>query len=520
MRLKPEHHQWIYIAGLLLVAVGLPLSKAAMSIGQMVLLGNWLWEGNLRTKWTRFKGIPAAWIFTSIFLLHVVGLLWTSDFDYALKDLRVKLPFLILPLVMATSNGLSPRQYRWLEASFIGAVLAGTLVSTGVWLGIIEREITDIRDISRFISHIRFSLLIAVAVFLLLRHFWSKRTASWLRMIALALAGWLVAFLFILQSFTGLAALLITGYLLLLATVFRNGNRVLRATAALVLIGLPLALGVYVVKEVRAFLPLNEPPWESLEAHSPRGEGYLHAPDRPSVESGRYVFRYVAHEELKQAWEARSSIPIDSLDQKGNHMVTTLLRFLTSKGLRKDLDGVAVLTDDEIHAIESGVANERFLHGNAFGNRIYKVIWQAYYYSIGHNPEGNSVTQRLEFWKTGWHIACSNWLIGVGTGDVETAFEQAYQTLDSPLREAYRHRAHNQYLTMLLTFGTLGFAWFVLALFLPALLEGRLFDFRFFAFFTIALASMLHEDTIETQAGVTFLVFLYGLFLFVRPRKM
>ena len=141
-------------------------------------------------------------------------------------------------------------------------------------------------------------------------------------------------------------------------------------------------------------------------------EGYLHAPDRPSVESGRYVFRYVAHEELKSAWEARSSISIDSLDRKGNHMKTTVLRYMTSRGLRKDLDGVAQLSDEEIRHMENGVANIRFVEGNAFSNRIYKVIWQWYYYSIGHNPEGNSVTQRMEFWKTGWWIAQHNCLLG------------------------------------------------------------------------------------------------------------
>ena len=170
MLLKPDHHRRIYFAGLLLLAVGLPLSRVLMSMGQLVLVANWLLEGDLKGKWQRFVSIPAAWIFASIFGLHVLGLLWTSDFDYAFNDLRVKLPLLALPVIMATSGPLSQRLYRWLEWLFIAAVLLGSFISTAVWMGWTKHQITDVRDISLFISHIRFSLLIAVVVLMLLRH--------------------------------------------------------------------------------------------------------------------------------------------------------------------------------------------------------------------------------------------------------------------------------------------------------------------------------------------------------------
>ena len=517
MRLKPQHHKILYLTGLLLIAVGLPLSRALMSIGMMWVAGSWLLSGDFKAKWTRLKGIPAVWIFVSIYVLHLLGLAWTNDFDYALKDLRIKLPMLFFPLVVASNGNLPRLHWRILEGVFIAALFVGTCISTAVWLGWTWHTINDIRDISLFISHIRFGLLIAVAVFLLLRHLLVRQGAPGQKLGALLLVLWFLCFLVILQAFTALLALLVTGYLFMLRAAWRQSKPRVKWSLGLVLLLVPLVFGSYMMHEVRSFLPLNEPPWENLEAHSPRGEGYLHAPDRPSVESGRYVFRYVAHEELKTAWEARSSISIDSLDLKGNHMKTTVLRYMTSRGLRKDLDGVAQLRDDEIKAIESGVANERFLHGNGFSNRIYKVIWQWYYYSIGHNPEGNSVTQRMEFWKTGWWIACNHWVMGVGTGDVPSAFEEAYQATDTELKERYRYRAHNQYLTILLTFGVPGFLWFLLALWLPPVLEGRMGDFSFLAFFTIATVSMINEDTIETQAGVTFVVFLYCMLLWARP---
>ena len=45
---------------------------------------------------------------------------------------------------------------------FIGAVLAGSIISTYVLL---QHEFTDIRNISIFISPIRFSLNICIAIF-------------------------------------------------------------------------------------------------------------------------------------------------------------------------------------------------------------------------------------------------------------------------------------------------------------------------------------------------------------------
>ena len=86
MRLKPQHHKILYLTGLLLIAVGLPLSRALMSIGMMWVAGSWLLSGDFKAKWTRLKGIPAVWIFVSIYVLHLLGLAWTNDFDYALKD--------------------------------------------------------------------------------------------------------------------------------------------------------------------------------------------------------------------------------------------------------------------------------------------------------------------------------------------------------------------------------------------------------------------------------------------------
>ena len=62
-------------------------------------------------------------------------------------------------------------------------------------------------------------------------------------------------------------------------------------------------------------------------------------------------------------------------------------------------------------------------------------------------------------------------------------------------------------------FGIIGMFWFLGALFYPIIAEKKILDFFYLTFFTIAFLSMLTEDTLESQAGVTFFAFFNSLFL-------
>ena len=97
--------------------------------------------------------------------MHLVGMLWTSDFANGIKDLRIKLPLLLLPIIIAGTEKLTEKQFRWIMGAFVFAVFAGTISAISVLTGIIHREIYDIRDIFIYkISHIRFALFTCVAI--------------------------------------------------------------------------------------------------------------------------------------------------------------------------------------------------------------------------------------------------------------------------------------------------------------------------------------------------------------------
>ena len=84
--------------------------------------------------------------------------------------------------------------------------------------------------------------------------------------------------------------------------------------------------------------------------------------------------------------------------------------------------------------------------------RINELIFEFDAYINGANPSGNSLTQRFVYWKNGWEIAMSNLAFGVGTGDTKQEFNNLYMLKNSQLNKENWKRAHNQFLTFLLTY--------------------------------------------------------------------
>ena len=528
MKLKNYiNHSSIYFFGLVLMAVGLPLSNFLMSIAQFVLAGNWIWEGNFRQKFRQFWQNKSAVILSSFFLLHILGLAYTTDFNYALNDIRIKLPLLILPFIISSSAPLKGKMFEWLMLFFIIAVLAGTIVSTSELLGLNNyireflgqpiRQIVDARYISLFISHIRFSLSICMAIFTLAYFAWSQRLLL-NKLLCILSAIWLIVFLSILESITGLTILLITGTTLLGYFAFKQKKLIYKITFLVITAAIPIMCFAYLKQTVDNFRKVNPIDLEALEGHTGKGNKYFHDINNPQTENGNYVWLYVCDKELSKEWNKRSHLKFDGQDQKGQLVKYTLLRFLTSKGLRKDAKGVLALSDDEIRSVEKGTANVNYQDISSLTARIHKIIWEFDDYLKGGDAGGHSVTQRLEFWKTAMGIIKENPIIGVGTGDVKSAFLSQYDKMNSPLEKKFRLRAHNQYLTFAVTFGIMGFMWFLFSLFYPLrqLVEAKMFDYFYIAFFVIALLSMFSEDTLETQAGVSFFAFFNCLLLFGR----
>lgn len=536
-----------YLAGFLFLIGCLPHSKYGLSLAQFVISGAFVLEGldlkkisawfssgrnsflkylflipyllyltgeNILRKFGQFIRNKPALIFGSLLLLHVAGLIFTTDFDYALKDLRTKVPLLLLPVIITTSGAFTRKQFYWIMMFFIGSLLGRTFINT--WY-LVFHQYVDIRDISKPISHIILGLEISFAFFII--GFLVTRTKEipyFFRIILSLVFLWFVVFLIITHSLTGIIVTIITFFILGVIDIFLSKSTWMKAGIVVILLLMAVGSFLYlnhVYKEYHYVKPVD---LSHLDPYTSHGNKYFHKPDSKMMENGYYMYIYIQWDEMKEAWNRRSHISYDSLDKKNQRIVNTLVRFLTSKGLRKDQDGVNALTDWEIHAIEDGTANVVFMKRFSIKGLVYELIWGYENWKKTGDPTGSSLMQRLEFWKASVGLIRDNWLTGVGTGDMNEAFREQYIKMNSRLAPDQRWRSHNQFLSIFVAFGLLGFCWFLVTIFYPPLKTGGFRDYFFLVFFIIIMLSMIPEDTIESQIGVTLFAFFYTFLLFGR----
>jgi hypothetical protein len=527
----------------------LSYSKVGVSIGEMMLAGGWIVErfnvvklfAILSTRTSREKillflpvsvflmieGIVGgfkqfirnkpAMVFSSIFLLHILGLIVTTDFDYAFKDLRTKLPLLLLPLFLATSETIGKRAFYDLMLFFILSVLVRSGFNT--WL-IETNRFIDIRDVSHNISHVVFSLLLTLCIYSL-AYFSLKKNIFrlWQRLIFFFGLCWFAFYILRSQSFTGFSITLITFMIVLPAMILKTRNRWLKAGMLVVVLLITGSVFFSLKSFITDYYKVNPVDFTKLEKMTSRGNPYIHNPYSSQTENGNYLWIYIQWDELRSTWNNRSKIPFDSLNRKNEPIAYTVVRYLSSKGMRKDADAVEKLQPIEIDAIEKGVANYVFIKEYSIRGRIYEFLWGFDNYRETGNPTGSTVMQRLEFWKASVGIIKDYWLTGVGTGDMNIAFSYQYEKMKTRLSPDQRWRSHNQFLSIFIGFGIFGLLWFLVALFYPLFMLKRQKDFFPVVFLIIVTLSMLTEDTIESQTGVTLVAFFYSFFLFARKGK-
>jgi hypothetical protein len=507
-------HRYVYLFGLALIIASLPLSKYTQTIGLLILFLNWIAEGNYKFRLKKFMASRVALVICSLYVMHLLGLLYTSDFNYAFTDLRTKIPLLALPLIIASSEELTPKMFRSLLLIFVFATLASTLISTYVF---VTTEISDIRDICIFTSHIRLSLMISLSFFISLFFAFSENKFSGVQKIMLVLLSvWFIVFFFILESMTGLTITAVVAFIMLMRMAFRSKKVLVKISAIVILIAIPLTFVLYVrdVYKDIVVAPLDND--ITLDKYTAKGNPYFHNTNDVELENGHYVWRYICESEMQESWNRRSTYNYYGKDKKGQELKSTLRRFLTSKGYRKDAEGVDKLTHEEVAAIENGISIVQCMGRQTIRNRIFETIWEYENYKMIQNPNEKSLMQRLEYWKASLGIIREHFLFGVGTGDMNIAFAEQYEKTNSQLEKQWRLRSHDQFLSIATGFGIIGLAWFLFGLFYPFSLKYIRRDFIYFAFFLILVLSMLTEDTIESQEGLYFYAIFAALLLLGR----
>ncbi len=488
-------HRYIYLVLLALLGGSMVTSVWLSNLVWVLMGANWLLEGRWREKWQTARESRLLHVYTALYLLLLVGMAWTSNLGHGLAVLQVKMPLFFVPLIVLTTRpveGAARRTILWFYAtvvlvvSVIGAVRLATIPHL------------PYRDAVPYISHIRFALNCCMVIFLACSEM--RHAGKWLRVALAVVIAWLMLFVVLIHSYTAIAVLLTVSLAVALLRLRRWQPIALWVVAV-------AALAAVVGHEVKSYYTLSPLATSPLPTLTAGGRPYEHACDG-MVENGNYINNHICREELRNEWSRRSTLPYDSLTGDGYSVEPTLVRYLNALGRTKDSVGVWSLSEEQLHAVERGVANPVYESRNPLKKMVYVTLLEREFSRHTHAVEGFSMLQRFELWGAAVEVVRRNPWFGVGTGDVDDALHAQLALQHSAISDTTKS-THNQYLSLLTAFGAVGFA-LLLVLLLRAAPRLRRQPTLLLAWALVILVSCLTEDTFDTLAGILFSTWFLG----------
>lgn len=222
-------HSTIFFYLLILIVTTLPFFISINSIAIILLLINWLIEGNWKKKIEMFISNKYAIVCMVFYLFHVIGLFYSSNSVVGFFELEKKLTLLIFPVVFATSTTLDRKKifivlYCFVFACFVAVVLC---LSNAIYFSLRG-------DNSYFFYHqlgsllhfhaVYFSVYLGFSICILiyfLQEKWERK--SWtLKIMLVFLIILFLSFLFLLSSKTVIVSVLFITVLYLLIIMYRK----------------------------------------------------------------------------------------------------------------------------------------------------------------------------------------------------------------------------------------------------------------------------------------------------------
>lgn len=225
--------------------VALLTSKFLLTIGMLALVALGLVRKDLKTVWQNFISNKTLVALTAIFFIVLISGLYSENIVYLSERLRIKLPFLLLPIAIAGLPKFTDRQYFSLLYLLVGLVViscVGVGVNYAMNFEAINYNIGRSGSIPTPISHIRFSLLVALAffasIYLYYNNFYLKFSSE--KYLQLACALFLLIFIHMLSVRSGILALYLAGFALIVRYIFLTKRYLIGGIMALAIVALPI----------------------------------------------------------------------------------------------------------------------------------------------------------------------------------------------------------------------------------------------------------------------------------------
>ncbi len=322
-----------------ILIVALLTSKFLLTIGMAALVALGLIRKDLRTVWQNFISDKTLLALTAIFFIVLISGLYSENVAYLSERLRIKLPFLLLPIAIAGLPKFTDKQYfslLYLLVTLIVISCVGVGANYVMNFEEINYSIGRSGSIPTPINHIRFSLLVALAffasVYLYGKNFYLKFPSE--KYLLLGCALFLLVFIHILSVRSGILALYLAGFALIVRYIFLTKRYLIGGMMGLAIIALPILAfqfspgfkaQVYLMRHnyVEFFIKKNVGEYSDTQRLASYQMAFEAAKSSPFIGVGTG--------DVKDATEAAYSTHYPTLDPKLPH--NQFLFFYTATGL-------------------------------------------------------------------------------------------------------------------------------------------------------------------------------------------
>ena len=330
------------------------------------------------------------------------------------------------------------------------------------------------------------------------------------------LAAYFILMMYVLGLASGIVNFFILSFIAVCVIVYKQ-RAVIKVISFLLLAVATGFFANYICEISSSQLKVNDTQNNAQARKSLSGRPYTHFDGKGQRENGNYVLINIQLDELKKEWELQ--FPKDSFSFHPHphnlNRYEVLIRYLASNGLYKDSVGIAKLSAVDKINIQKDVCNYRYSGWSFMHKRIYELVCEYDDFMNNRGVNGNSLTMRFYFWDAALQVIRQNQIFGVGTGDVQWELNKIYVKSHSPLEKEWYKRPHNQFLTIIVALGIPGLMIFLMSLFYPMIVLRKYLHLLYWPFFVLTFVSFFLEDTLETQAGVTFYAVFNTLFVSV-----
>lgn len=505
---KPVHY-YIQLVAMMGIAAGLPFSKIPLSIGTMLLGLNVILFWDWATIWNRWKSNKWLWLLFTYFVFELLSLFWSENKFEAWNMIRRELTLYAIPLALVAIPLTSFKHFKWVALSFLVAVFLTSFINVGTyfhWWG--SKIYDDIRSLSLFVSHLRYAMMIVLAIVFCAAWWIRKFPYRW---IAFVLAGWFIYYTNLSQI--GMGVFTLSGVVFMMFYFKVKSIRLLWVKRSFIFgfASLVLFIGIFLYIKLQPTPHKREINTADYGLKTVNGNFYtFDIPQNMNWENGYPVQYFISEVELEREWNKVSEIDYQQgTDLKGNPIRHILLRYMTSKGLKKDSMDFQQMSKKDIRNVEKGFASVEMAKGG-FSAQLYRMRGQLY---NAEDPNGKSLLEKIESLKAGLTIIKQHPMTGVGVGDMQEAFSKAYRLNHSKLTLENQHLTHNQFLTSWISAGISCFIAFACLWIIQLAKSLKRNAFEWTGFLVITILSFLIEDTLQTQTGVSFVAFFFAYFI-------